>query len=101
MARMAKPSKPRRIVIQQTTGVTLRVTVEVFRCEALGTWHARWLDREASPEWGKRADAIDRAREVCNTMHAVGITSELIIRRVDGTIGERRTYGQDPAKSKG
>lgn len=91
--------KPRKVVIQQTQGVTLRVTVEVFRCELTRGWVVRWLDQEHAA--CNRPDALARAREFCGSMLELGITSELIILRVNGTIGERRTYGDDPKESKG
>lgn len=94
--------RTKRVVIQQTQGVTLRVTVEVCRCDITRKWFVRWLDREAQSSLdGTRAHAVLRAREVCGAMTDLGIDSELIIRRVNGTIGERRTYGRDPRRSRG
>lgn len=92
-------AKPKRVVIQQTTGATLRVTVEVLR-EADG-WHVRWLNSRVSP-FSTRAEAVRHARYVAGcAMYELGIDSELIIRRVNGTVGERRTYGRDPRRVRG
>lgn len=93
--------RSKRVVIQQTQGVRLRIMVEVLRCEVTRKWFVRWLDKEAFRNDGTRRDAILRAREVCGAMTDLGIDSELIIRRVNGTIGERRTYGRDPRRSRG
>jgi hypothetical protein len=90
--------RPQQVTIQRTTGVTLRVTVEVRRAVA-GMWEVRWLHVVALS--ATRATAVARAIEVCGAMHSVGIHSEIIIRRVNGTIGERRTYGDDPRRSRG
>lgn len=91
----------KRVVIQRTQGVTLRVTVEVLRCELTRRWFVRWLSNEAIPLDKSRAIAVAMGVATCKALAGWGIDSELVIRRVNGTIGERRTYGRDPRRSRG
>lgn len=94
-------SKPRRIVIQQTQGVTLRVTVEVRPVDVCDqhAWAVAWLDKFRVYPTRKRA--VDAGSLLVTRLLVCGITSELVIRRVNGTVGERRTYGDDPERSRG
>lgn len=94
-------AKTERVVIQRTTGVTLRVTVEVLRCDLTRRWFVRWLSDEAIPLDKSRAIAVAMGVATCKALAGWGIDSELIIRRVNGTVGERRTYGRDPRRVRG
>lgn len=49
-----------------------------------------------------KASAIKYATESCRSCFALRLElSELTIKRKDGTIQDKRTYGRDPRRSKG
>lgn len=55
---------------------------------------------DAVPE--TRAELVRRvAFWLRSSWRVLRLRSELVVFRLDGTIGERRTYGRDPRKSKG
>ena len=93
--------RTKRVVIQQTQGVRLRIMVEVLRCDVTRRWYVRWLSDEAIPLDKSRAIAVAMGVATCKALAGWGIDSELVVRRVNGTVGERRTYGRDPRRSKG
>jgi hypothetical protein len=62
-----------------------------------GSWKTK-IEGESGSEQShpSRDEAIDAGRDL-----AQGLKVEHIIRRLDGTIGERSTYGHDPRDIKG
>lgn len=57
-----------------------------------GQWWGAWPKKRAAV-----AEAVGGAR----TDLQAGNLSQLIIKRLDGTIQDERTYGRDPQKTKG
>jgi hypothetical protein len=62
-----------------------------------GVWknRAQGNDR-ASNTADNKADAVAKGREMAKDRKV-----EHIVKKLDGTIGERNSYGNDPRKSKG
>jgi hypothetical protein len=64
--------------------------IETFHVD--GAWRNRTEGGETYPEeFDKKADAVDAGRDLARAAKV-----EHIIRNLDGTIGERNTYGHDP-----
>lgn len=60
-------------------------------------WKVKVVGNEkASAILDTKAEAVERAREIAQNQHL-----ELIVQNLDGTIGWRNSYGNDPRKSKG
>lgn len=53
-------------------------------------------NQKASAICDTKAEAVDRAKEIAQKQHL-----ELLVQNLDGTIGWRNSYGNDPKKSKG
>lgn len=52
--------------------------------------------------WHRKARAVEQAASRCRAeWEASGQLSELTIKRRDGTIQDKRTYGRDPRSTKG
>ena len=62
-----------------------------------GRWKNRILgNKRASNTFDTKAEAQAKGREMAQKLH-----SEHIIKKRDGTIGERNSYGNDPHPPKG
>ena len=62
-----------------------------------GRWKNRVLgNKRASNTFDTKAEAQAKGREMAQKLH-----SEHIIKKRDGTIGERNSYGDDPYPPKG
>jgi hypothetical protein len=62
-----------------------------------GRWKNRVLgNKRASNTFDTKAEAQAKGREMAQKLH-----SEHIIKKRDGTIGERNSYGNDPYPPKG
>ncbi|MDO4661469.1 DUF2188 domain-containing protein [Rothia dentocariosa] len=62
-----------------------------------GRWKNRVLgNKRASNTFDTKAEAQAKGREMAQKLH-----SEHIIKKRDGTIGERNSYGNDPHPPKG
>jgi hypothetical protein len=48
-----------------------------------------------------KQDLIDYAANYCRERERQGYLSELVIHNADGTIADRRTYGDDPVRTVG
>lgn len=53
-------------------------------------------NQKASAVCDTKAEAVGRAKEIAQNQHL-----ELLVQNLDGTIGWRNSYGNDPRKSKG
>jgi hypothetical protein len=53
-------------------------------------------NQKASALCDTKAEAVERAREIAQNQHL-----ELLVQNLDGTIGWRNSYGNDPRESKG
>lgn len=60
-----------------------------------------YLGRDRITSWTNRADAVSNAASMANEYKQMGINIELFVYKLNGQIGERRTYGNDPKRSKG
>jgi hypothetical protein len=62
-----------------------------------GVWKNRPQGNDrASNTAANKADAVAKGREMAKDRKV-----EHIVKKLDGTIGERNSYGNDPRKSKG
>ncbi|MBP6891902.1 DUF2188 domain-containing protein [Candidatus Shapirobacteria bacterium] len=53
-------------------------------------------NQKASAICDTKAEAVERAKEIAQNQHL-----ELLVQNLDGTIGWRNSYGNDPRKSRG
>lgn len=53
-------------------------------------------NQKASAICDTKAEAVERAKEIAQNQQL-----ELLVQNLDGTIGWRNSYGNDPRKSKG
>ena len=53
-------------------------------------------NQKASAICDTKAEAVERAKEIAQNRHL-----ELLVQNLDGTIGWRNSYGNDPRKSRG
>jgi len=53
-------------------------------------------NQKASAICDTKAEAVERAKEIAQNQRL-----ELLVQKLDGTIGWRNSYGNDPRKSKG
>lgn len=53
-------------------------------------------NQKASAICDTKAEAVERAKEIAQNQRL-----ELLVQNLDGTIGWRNSYGNDPRKSKG
>ncbi len=53
-------------------------------------------NQKASAICDTKAQAVERAREIAQNQHL-----ELLVQKLDGTIGWRNSYGNDPRRTKG
>ena len=53
-------------------------------------------NQKASAVCDTKAEAVERAKEIAQNQRL-----ELLVQNLDGTIGWRNSYGNDPRKSKG
>jgi len=53
-------------------------------------------NQKASAICDTKAEAVERAKEIAQNQRL-----ELLVQNLDGTIGWRNSYGNDPKKSKG
>lgn len=53
-------------------------------------------NQKASAICDNKADAVERAKKIAQNQQL-----ELLVQNLDGTIGWRNSYGNDPRKSKG
>ena len=53
-------------------------------------------NQKASAICDTKAEAVEKAREIAQNQRL-----ELLVQNLDGTIGWRNSYGNDPVKSKG
>ena len=53
-------------------------------------------NQKASAICDTKAEAVERAKEIAQNQRL-----ELLVQNIDGTIGWRNSYGNDPRKSKG
>jgi len=89
MARAAKPYRHRFEVLRDESGAWCFVNadtqpgkvVKVLACKRDAVW---WAAQDLSYAWEQ--------------MH---IRSELTIKRADGTIQDKRTFGEDPRRTRG
>ena len=56
-----------------------------------------WRVDGIKKSYDTRADAVQAGSRLCKSIGNV----ELIVHRMDGTIGEKRTYGKDPFPPRG
>lgn len=62
-----------------------------------GQWKNRSVgNQRASSSWGTKAEAQKAGREMARKRQ-----SEHTIKKMDGTIGEKNSYGNDPRSRKG
>lgn len=70
---------------------------KIFVSPAEDNWKVKIVgNQKASAVCDTKAEAIERAREIAQNQHL-----ELIIQNLDGTIGWKNSYGDDPSKVKG
>ena len=53
-------------------------------------------NQKASAVCDTKAEAVERAKEIAQNQRL-----ELLVQKLDGTIGWRNSYGNDPRKSRG
>lgn len=70
---------------------------QVFVSPDGNDWKVKVVGNEkASAILDTKAQAVERGIEIAKNRHA-----ELLVQNLDGTIGWRNSYGNDPRKSKG
>lgn len=70
---------------------------QVFVSPAGEDWKVQVVgNSKASAKRETKAEAVERAKEIAKSKHA-----ELLVQNLDGTIGWRNSYGNDPRRSKG
>lgn len=70
---------------------------QVFVSPTDGDWKVKIVgNNRASAVLDTKAEAVGRAIEIAKNQHA-----ELLVQNLDGTIGWRNSYGNDPRRSKG
>lgn len=70
---------------------------QVFVSPLDGDWKVKVVGNDrASAVLDNKAEAVERAIEIAKNQRA-----ELLVQNLDGTIGWRNSYGNDPRKSKG
>lgn len=89
----------KKIIIQETEHIQLRICVAVRYDQSDQVWSVRWLDRGSNHL--TKSGAIAAAREQCKALMASGVLSELVLYTKAGRIQDRRTYGADPRRSAG
>ena len=77
-----------------------RIRWEVRFSRKDGYWSI-WRERALFDTFRFKAYAVKRAAEHCRTYYYGGELSELTIKRRDGTIQDKRTYGADPRRTRG
>jgi len=75
------------------------VSYSVF-CTPSGEWRITWYGQsnQYPTQDAARADAITWAK---TEFEMNGCTAEVSVHRLNGTVGEKNTYGIDPESSKG
>ncbi len=70
---------------------------QIFVSPAGGDWKVKVVgNQKASAICDTKAEAVERARGIAQNQHL-----ELLVQNLDGTIGWRNSYGNDPRRSKG
>ncbi len=73
------------------------MTNQIFVSPNGGDWKVKVVDNQkASAICDTKAEAVERAREIAKNQHL-----ELLVQNLNGTIGWRNSYGNDPIRSKG
>lgn len=89
---------PKTVVLADN--VRLRVAVSVRWDAAENRWAVRWLDQRSHGH-AVKSTAVAAARSICKQLLALGVLSELSIFTTRGTIQDKRTYGDDPRRTRG
>ena len=70
---------------------------QIFVSPSGEDWKAKVVgNQKASVVCDTKAEAVERAREIAQNNHL-----ELIVQNLDGKIGWRNSYGNDPIRSRG
>lgn len=70
---------------------------KIFVSPAGEDWKVKVVgNQKASAICDTKAEAVERAREIAQNQHL-----ELLVQNLDGTIGWRNSYGNDPMRSRG
>ena len=73
------------------------MTNQVFVSPDGEDWKVKVVgNQKASAVCDTKAEAVERAKEIAQNQRL-----ELLVQNLDGTIGWRNSYGNDPRKSKG
>ena len=73
------------------------MTNQIFVSPAGEDWKVKVVgNQKSSAICDTKAEAVERAREIAQNKHL-----ELLVQNLDGTIGWRNSYGNDPRRSKG
>ncbi len=73
------------------------MTNQIFVSPNDESWKVKVVgNQKASAICDTKAEAVERAREIAQNQHL-----ELLVQNLDGTIGWRNSYGNDPRESKG
>ena len=73
------------------------MTNQVFVSPHGDDWKVKVVGNEkASALCDTKAEAVERAKEIAQNQRL-----ELLVQNLDGTIGWRNSYGNDPRRSKG
>ena len=73
------------------------MTRQVFVSPDDANWKVQVVgNARASAILDTKAEAVERGREIAKNQHA-----ELLVQNLDGTIGWRNSYGNDPRRSRG
>ena len=73
------------------------MTNQVFVSPHGDDWKVKVVgNKKASALCDTKAEAVERAKEIAQNQRL-----ELLVQNLDGTIGWRNSYGNDPRRSKG
>lgn len=73
------------------------MTNQIFVSPNGEDWRVKVVgNQKASAICDTKAEAVERAKEIAQNQRL-----ELLVQNLDGTIGWRNSYGNDPIKSKG
>jgi len=70
---------------------------QIFVSPSGADWKVKGVGNDrASAVLDTKAEALERGKEIAKNQNA-----ELLVQNLDGTIGWRNSYGNDPERSKG
>jgi hypothetical protein len=73
------------------------MTSQIFVSPTGEDWKVKVVgNQKASAICDTKAEAVEKAREIARNQHL-----ELLVQNLDGTIGWRNSYGNDPRRSRG